>query len=262
MRRTAWGLSRFSTVTRSKLPPGYDSVTAPPSTWASAPEPPFRTVGRSGRYATTLYGAAGLLKITDDVDKDMRKLSELSKDQQFVSVLRASILKKEQLHDLFSRLLDRFQAPPLTRKMIFIMIENDAARLVPQTSEIFCKFVSASKKETDITVTFASEPEPKYLEKVKADITRYWLPSNAVPKWMTKVDPALLGGLTISVEGHFAADLSKRKEVTRSKELVERLRHEAAAAKVTPPRVMEPVSWEELQKSKYRPIFPNGFFRD
>merc|ERR1711899_496902 len=154
-------------------------------------KPPCQVSGTEGRYAAALFSAASKNKALDVVEKDLNTFqATVRKDKLFAEFLADPSIKKSVKVDGIAGACDKLKMSPLTKNLFAALAENGRHNLVD----------SAIAKEVEATIAL-------FLKKGEKSKMNY------------KVDPAIIGGMVVSIGDKFA-DMSIASKMNKYTELI------------------------------------------
>lgn len=183
-------------------------------------QPPVQVFGTEGRYATALFSAASKKKSLDVVEKDLKTFhATLKKDQRLADFLADPSIKRGLKAEGLASACDKLKMNELSKNLFLTLAENNrfsAAEAVVNSfdtimaahrGEVVCEIVTAKaldanmKKEVDAALA-------GFLQKGQKSLVNY------------KVDPALIGGMVVSIGDKFV-DMSMSSKLKKYSELIQ-----------------------------------------
>jgi len=158
------------------------------------------TTGISGGYAAALFSYGGLLKARDQIENNLQRL--LSDSSPAIhSLLHDKLLSEEDQIKLANEYLTSIKAHPQILNLFTQLIRKNLLWLLPRIANKYFELQKRSKGivEGEI-ITILPLPEERMKFYVKF-ITESLLPEGKTLILKNKVDPSLLGGAIITVEG-------------------------------------------------------------
>merc|ERR1711988_192062 len=183
-------------------------------------QPPVQVFGTEGRYATALFSAASKKKSLEVVEKDLKTFhATLKKDQRLADFLADPSIKRGLKAEGLASACDKLKMNELSKNLFLTLAENNrfsAAEAVVNSfdtimaahrGEVVCEVVTAKaldanmKKEVDGALA-------GFLQKGQKSLVNY------------KVDPALIGGMVVSIGDKFV-DMSMSSKLKKYSELIQ-----------------------------------------
>jgi len=167
-----------------------------------------------GRYASALYSAASKQKALPKVEKDLNDFDALVKKDKplreiLLNPLHTKALKKEAINFV----LEKTKANPLTVNFFNAMAENGRLQKMGAVVESFATIMAAERGEVACEVTTAKPLDAASLKEVQTTLNAFMKKGETL-KLTTKVDPAILGGMLVSI-GDKYVDMSIASKITR-----------------------------------------------
>merc|ERR1712168_1763137 len=158
-------------------------------------QPPVQVFGLEGRYATALYSAAMKKESLDAVDKDIKTLAGLLKTEAINSVLA----KKN--------------ACPLTVNLFGALAENGRMANVDGVLGAFGTIMAAVRGEVICEVTTAKPLDAAMRKELDGALAAFLKEGESI-QLTTKVDPAIMGGMIVSI-GDKYVDMSLASKINK-----------------------------------------------
>jgi len=181
---------------------------------------PIDVFGKAGEIASTWYSTALVMNALDAVEQDLKWLIK-SKESipAFAQFLEIKTLPKDQMKKVLQGALKGAGFHRLTQKLLVQnLIDEGELQLAPDIAAKFLEIMKAHRKEVDVTLTFASLPDKKFMENVIDRIQKYKLKSGQQPVWKFKIDPELLGGYHVTSPQLFTYDFTVKAQNEQLKE--------------------------------------------
>jgi len=183
-------------------------------------QPPVQVFGVEGRYATALYSAAMKKKSLDVVDKDIKELSGLLKtDPQLKDFLTNPLLSKDLKKEAINSVLAKKNASPLTVNLFGALAENGRLASVDGVLNSFGIIMAAVRGEVICEVTTAKPLDAAMKKELEASLKAFLKKGESLQLTM-KVDPAIIGGMIVSI-GDKYADMSMASKIKKFTSLLE-----------------------------------------
>lgn len=152
----------------------------------------------ASRYALALYERAIESKSLEKVVADIRKLNEISaQNQDFVGFLHSPLISKDEKTQVLNKIFALYHAE--TQSLFKLMVTKNRESLISIMGVEFVKIYNKNNGITEAVVTTASALDSENLEKIE-HFVKANTGANAV-QIHTKTDPSLVGGLTIMFDG-------------------------------------------------------------
>jgi F0F1-type ATP synthase delta subunit len=181
---------------------------------------PVEVFGKPGEIASTWYSTAIVMDALEAVERDLRWLLK-SKDSipAFAQFLEIKTLPKDQMKKILQGALKGAGFHRLTQKLLVQnLIDEGELHLAPEVAAKFLDIMRAHRKEVDVTLTFASLPDKKFMENVMDRIKKYKLRDGQQPVWKFKINPELLGGYHATAPQLFTYDFTVKAQNEQLKE--------------------------------------------
>jgi len=180
---------------------------------------PIQVFGREGRYAHALYSAASKEKVLDKMEGDLKKFQDLVKEKPELKTFldNPSVQRKEKT-DVVEAIVGKLDISPLCKNMFKVMAENGALTKVDGVVSAFIKIMCAVRKEVVVVVTTAKKLSSSQEAKLN-DALKKFLKEGEVIKMSHHIDPALMGGMTVSIGDKFV-DMSTATKMKTYTQLI------------------------------------------
>ena len=153
--------------------------------------------------------------VHEAVSRDLKSVGEaLAAHPEWVSFFKSPVIGREARLETLNELWSKVGASEVTRKFFSQLVDNKQTAHVPELLEAYQQILRAKKGEVEATVVTAKPLTPKEVESVRAVIVSEFLggATSANVLLTQQVDPALLGGLTLTV-GSTYIDLSIKSRI-------------------------------------------------
>lgn len=181
-------------------------------------KPPIQVYGVEGRYATALFSAASKQKNLDQVEQDLGLVANLIKDPKMSRMVMNPHVKRSVKQAAFSDALGKAKVSPITINLINVLAENGRLTLTPDVISAFSKMMSAHRGEVTCSVTTAQPLDDANLAELKVALNGFLAKGETI-KLETKCDPAILGGMIVSI-GDKYVDMSTKTKVQKLTKLI------------------------------------------
>eukprot|EP00088_Acartia_fossae_P054465 TRINITY_DN6261_c1_g2_i1.p1 TRINITY_DN6261_c1_g2~~TRINITY_DN6261_c1_g2_i1.p1 ORF type:complete len:218 (+),score=94.69 TRINITY_DN6261_c1_g2_i1:28-654(+) len=180
---------------------------------------PVAVFGIEGRYATALYSAASKQKSLDAVEKDLKSFSDvLQKDQRLGEFLRDPSVQKSLKNDGLAGVADKMKLNPLSKNLLLAVAENNRFNLIPAIATAFSTIMAGHRGEVVCEVTTAKALNAAMTKEIEAALSGH-LKKGEKALITYKVDPALIGGMVVSIGDKFC-DMSMATKLNKYSELL------------------------------------------
>ena len=152
----------------------------------------------ASRYALSLYNKAADAGIVDVVVNDIRSLNKVVvENRDFSRFLQSPLISRETKKATLSKIFDSYHKD--TIGLFHLMAEKGRESLIGIMGKEFIQIYNKNNGITEAVVTSASVLDDESMRKVEAYVKQR---TGAVSVEMkTKIDPSLIGGMTIMFEG-------------------------------------------------------------
>lgn len=170
--------------------------------------------GVAGRYATALFELALEEKALERIETDLNRFGQaLDASEDLARLVQSPMFSSEEQGRALAAVLEEVKVEGLTKNFLLLVAKNRRLFAVPGMIGAFRALTAAHRGEVSATVTTASELNDTQITALKQALKA------ALGKEVTldqRVDPSLLGGLTVKV-GSRMIDTSLRTKLTRLK---------------------------------------------
>ncbi|XP_061582229.1 ATP synthase subunit O, mitochondrial [Cololabis saira] len=176
-------------------------------------KPPIQVYGVEGRYATALFSAASKQSKLDQVEQELVKVSALIKDPKMSSIIMNPHVKRSLKQKTFNDALTKAKVSPITINLINVLADNRRLPLTADVINAFGKMMSAHRGEVLCSVTTAQPLDEASLSELKVALKGFLLKGETI-KLESKSDPAILGGMIVSI-GDKYVDMSTKTKIQK-----------------------------------------------
>ncbi|KAE8286048.1 ATP synthase subunit O, mitochondrial [Larimichthys crocea] len=180
--------------------------------------PPIQVYGVEGRYATALFSAASKQNKLDQVEQELGKVTTLIKDPKLSSIVMNPHVKRSLKQKTFNDALAKAKVSPITINLINVLADNGRLTLTGDVIAAFGKMMSAHRGEVICSVTTAQPLDAASLGELKVALNGF-LQKGETIKLETKSDPAILGGMIVSI-GDKYVDMSTKTKIQKLTKLI------------------------------------------
>ncbi|XP_071375948.1 ATP synthase subunit O, mitochondrial-like [Centroberyx affinis] len=181
-------------------------------------KPPIQVYGVEGRYATALFSAASKQNKLDQVEQELGKVSGLIKDPKLSGIVMNPHVKRNIKQKTFTDALVKAKLSPITVNLINVLADNGRLTLTADVISAFGKMMSAHRGEVICSVTTAQPLDEVNLADLKVALKGF-LQKGETIKLETKSDPAILGGMIVSI-GDKYVDMSTKTKIQKITKLI------------------------------------------
>ncbi|XP_031713461.1 ATP synthase peripheral stalk subunit OSCP, mitochondrial [Anarrhichthys ocellatus] len=179
---------------------------------------PIQVYGVAGRYATALFSAASKQNKLDQVEQEMGKVSALIKDPNVSSIVMNPHVKRSIKQKTFHDGLAKDKVSAITVNLITVLSDNGRLPITGEVIVAFRKMMSAHRGEVICSVTTAQPLDVANLADLKVALKGF-LQKGETIKLETKSDPAILGGMIVSI-GDKYVDMSTKTKIQKLTKLI------------------------------------------
>jgi len=150
------------------------------------------------RYAKALFDLALEKQVLDDIHKEVVTFSELLKNNQDLRLFFfAQDISHKQKANILARLLDH-KVSKIFQNFMLILVRKGRASVFPTVVEELARLVDKYYKRIHAMTTTAVAIEDGLRERLKTTLDGIY---GADVSISNKVDPAILGGIIVRIEG-------------------------------------------------------------
>jgi len=180
---------------------------------------PIPVYGIEGRYASALYSAATKKKALEAVEKDLATVAAtLKSDARLAEFLNDPSVGKSLKVDGVSGVADKLKLNPLSKNLLVGMAENNRFTAIPAVVSTFSTIMAAHRGEVECVVTTAKALDAATAKEVEAALAGH-LKAGQKSLITYKVDPAIVGGMVVSIGDKFC-DMSMATKLNKYSELL------------------------------------------
>lgn len=182
-------------------------------------KPPIQVFGTEGRYAAALFSAASKNKAVDIVEQDLNTFqATLKKDKIFADFLADPMVKKSIKAEGLAGACTKLKMSELTKNLFIAIVENGRHSLVDAVIASYGTIMAAHRGEVICEVVTAKALDPAMQKEVEATIALF-LQKGEKSKMTYKVNPAIIGGMVVSI-GDKYADMSIATKMNKYTDLI------------------------------------------
>jgi len=162
-------------------------------------KPPVQVFGLEGRYASALYSAAVKEKKLDAVEKELVDLQQLFKTDKILDeFLRNPTIARSLKSDAITGVMKKKNASALTTNFFLAVADNGRLAKVDGFINTFRTIMAAQRGEVLCEVVTATAMDAAMQKDVMTTLNSF-LQKGQVIKLNSKVDPAIVGGMVVTI---------------------------------------------------------------
>lgn len=170
--------------------------------------------GVAGRYATALFELALEAKALEQVEADLLRFGEaLDAVKDMQRLVKSPVFSAEEQGRALAAILDELKIEGLTKNFLLLVSKNRRLFAAPDMNRAFRTMLAAQRGEMSATVTAASKLTEAQVTALKQALKAALGKDVMLDQ---KVDPSLIGGLTVKV-GSRMIDTSIRTKLNSLK---------------------------------------------
>jgi len=151
----------------------------------------------SGRYATALFELARDAKAIDAVEKSMRAIAQAVRESADLKALTSNpVLSRSDAKKAIAAVAKAMKLDALTAKTLGVLADNRRLNETAAVARAFSTLAAAHRGEVTAEVTSAHALSAAQTKALLASLKSRVGSTVAI---QTKVDPSLLGGLTVKI---------------------------------------------------------------
>ncbi|XP_053604838.1 ATP synthase subunit O, mitochondrial [Plodia interpunctella] len=182
-------------------------------------KPPVQVFGLEGRYASALYSAASKSKALDVVEKELIQFQQsIKSDAKLKEFILNPTLKRSFKADALKTVATKINFSPTTSNLLALLAENGRLQKLEGVINAYKIMMSAHRGEVTCEVITAKPLDAAQKQSLEAALKKF-LKGNETLQLTSKVDPALLGGMVVSI-GDKYVDMSVASKVKKYTELI------------------------------------------
>lgn len=161
--------------------------------------PPFPLFGLEGRYTHALYSAATKQQKLDVVEKDLNNFQGILKtDAKLKDYLHNPAINKIEKKHILLKSLEKLKYSSITLNLFGAIAENGRLNILNSFISSFQRTMAAHRGEVACSITSAKALDAGQMSELR-NVLQTFLKKGEVLLLETKVDPALMGGLVITI---------------------------------------------------------------
>lgn len=175
-------------------------------------QPPLQVFGSEGRYATALYSAASKQSKLQAVEKELTALqNELTSNKNMAEYFKDPSQSRLEKKAAVEALMKEKKMSELTCNLFAALAENGRINKTEAVLGAFSKIMAAHRGEVLGNVVTAKELDAASLKELKT-VLQSFLKKGETLQLSTEVNPALIGGMTITIGDRFV-DMSMATKI-------------------------------------------------
>jgi len=180
---------------------------------------PVPVYGIEGRYAAALYSAASKNSALEAVEKDLVTItSTLNTDPRLAEFLEDPSINKNTKLDGLSGVCAKLGVNDLSKNLLLSLAENNRIGYITAVASSYSTVMAATRGEVACTVTTAKALDEAMAKEVEATLGGF-LKAGEKALISYKVDPAIIGGMVVSIGDKFC-DMSMSSKLNKYSELI------------------------------------------
>jgi len=182
-------------------------------------KPPLQLFGYDGRYAMALYSAASKQKVLDKVEGDMKAVQKLyQNDKKLREFILDPTYKRVTKRDGMKVILKKLGHNDVTINFFETVAENGRMPKFMAIARAFDQLMSAHRGEIVCEVTTAKPVDGSMTKEIESALQPFQKSGQKL-QITYKVNPAILGGMTVRVGDRYA-DMSLIRKVNMYEKLL------------------------------------------
>ncbi|XP_058129432.1 ATP synthase subunit O, mitochondrial [Anopheles ziemanni] len=182
-------------------------------------KPPVQVFGLEGRYACALYSAASKNKVLDVVEKDLKALqTQLRTDSKVRDLLRDPTTKRSVKATALKDVSDKVKYNAATGNLLQLLAENGRLARLDGIINAFRLIMAAERGEVVCEVKTAKPLDDGQRKQLENALKAFLKPNETI-QLTAKVDPALIGGMVVSI-GDKYVDMSVASKIKKYTEII------------------------------------------
>ncbi|XP_037949210.1 ATP synthase subunit O, mitochondrial [Teleopsis dalmanni] len=160
---------------------------------------PVQVFGLEGRYATALYTAATKLNQLEQVEKDLSAIQvTLKSDKNFRELMANPIINKNAMATALKQTAEKMRMAPATGNLLGLLADNRRLKKLDTVANAF-KIIMAAHRGEVVCEVVSAKPLDAGQNKQLEGALKAFLKPNQTLKITSRVDPAIIGGLIVSI---------------------------------------------------------------
>ncbi|KAL0275390.1 UNVERIFIED_CONTAM: hypothetical protein PYX00_003248 [Menopon gallinae] len=164
---------------------------------------PVQVFGIGGRYATALYSAAVKAKEVDAIEKELMGVQKaIRDDKKFRDFIKDPTIKRSIKSNALEAASKKYNLSKSTTNALKLIAENGRLKNFDQIVTAYRTIMAAHRGDIECEVTSAEPLDEVAMKQIESAIKEFAKGKNILLS--TKVDPSLIGGLTLTIGDKFA----------------------------------------------------------
>lgn len=173
----------------------------------------------ASRYAKSIIELAQEQNKLERIVDDMNLFNTALENRDLQLMIKSPIISADKKQKVFTALFSD-KVDTLTNEFFKIVIKKGREGYLPEIAKDFIKQYKTLKNITTAEVTTATPVDQDQLDKIKSEIVKLNLATGAV-EFITKVDPELVGGFVLEINGQAYDASVKTKLANLKKEILD-----------------------------------------
>ncbi|KAM3958927.1 LOW QUALITY PROTEIN: ATP synthase subunit O, mitochondrial [Aphomia sociella] len=188
------------------------------TTAAQLVKSPVQVFGLEGRYASALYSAGSKTKTLDAVEKELTSFQKGLTDAPLKAFIINPTLKRSLKVNALKAIATKINLSPTTSNLLGLLAENGRLGKLDTVINAFKIIMAAHRGEVTCEVITAKPLDQTQKQNLEAALKKF-LKANETILLTAKVDPALLGGMVVSIADKYV-DMSVATKVKKYTEII------------------------------------------
>uniref|UniRef100_A0A2M4CZ33 Oligomycin sensitivity conferral protein n=1 Tax=Anopheles darlingi TaxID=43151 RepID=A0A2M4CZ33_ANODA len=182
-------------------------------------KPPVQVFGLEGRYACALYSAASKTKALDAVEKDLKGLqNQMRTDPKVRDLLRDPTTKRNVKAAALKDVAAKVKFNAATGNLLTVLAENGRLGRLDGIINAFSLIMAAERGEVVCEVKTAKPLDDGQRKQLENALKAFLKPNQTI-QLTAKVDPALIGGMVVSI-GDKYVDMSVASKIKKYTDII------------------------------------------
>ncbi|XP_065088741.1 ATP synthase subunit O, mitochondrial [Ochlerotatus camptorhynchus] len=182
-------------------------------------KPPVQIFGLEGRYACALYSAASKTKALEAVEKDLKGLQrQMRADPNLRDLLINPTIKRSLKASALKDVSSRVKYNAATGNLLTILAENGRLGRLDGIINAYTLIMAAERGEVVCEVTTAKALDDSQRKQLEGALKSLLKPNQSI-QLTAKVDPALIGGMIVSI-GDKYVDMSVASKIKKYTDII------------------------------------------
>jgi len=182
-------------------------------------KPPIQVFGIEGRYACALYSAASKQKSLEAVEKDLISFqAAVKKDVKLHDFIVNPTIERSLKAHILKDAAGQGKLNPATGFLLEVLAENGRLKKLDSVIQAYRLIMAAHRGEVVCEVTTAKPLDGAQRKELEAQLKKF-IKSNETILLTAKVDPAIIGGMIVSIDDKYV-DMSVASKVKKYTDLI------------------------------------------